>query len=54
MDKDTTLRFQKNVDKARNRMVIPKFFIDKWGKSFYMEVDSVNGKITLTAIKKGE
>lgn len=30
--------FQKNTDKARNRIIIPKFFIDKHGNSFYMEV----------------
>lgn len=51
------LRFKKNVDSTKNKMVIPKFFIDKWGKSFMMEVDNVNGKITLypiNALKEGE
>lgn len=32
------LKFQKNADKTKNKMVIPKVFIDKYGYSFYMEV----------------
>lgn len=34
----THLTFQKNADKARNRIIIPQFFIDKHGNQFYMEV----------------
>ena len=30
--------FQKNADKYLNRVNIPKQFIDKWGRNFYMEV----------------
>lgn len=30
--------FQKNADKTLNRIILPKFFIDKYGRSFYMEV----------------
>ena len=32
------LIFQKNVDKSKNKMIIPKFFCKKYGYSFYMEV----------------
>lgn len=46
------LIFQKKADKVLNRIIIPKFFIDKFGRDFYMEV--YNDKIILTPIKKGE
>lgn len=46
------LIFQKNVDKTLNKMVIPKFFVDKFGRSFYMEI--YEDKIVLKPIKKGE
>lgn len=46
------LIFQKNVDKTLNKMVIPKFFVDKFGRSFYMEI--YEDKIILKPIKKGE
>lgn len=36
MNKD--IIFQKNADKKRNRIIIPKFFIDKHGREFYMQV----------------
>ena len=32
------LIYQKNADKVFNRVIIPKFFIDKYGRQFYMEV----------------
>ena len=32
------LIFQKNADKEMNRVIIPKFFIDKFGRQFYMEI----------------
>ncbi len=46
------LIFQKNVDKTLNKMVIPKFFVDKYGRSFYMEV--YEDKLIIKPIKKGE
>lgn len=46
------LIFQKNVDKSLNKMVIPKFFVDKFGRQFYMEI--YEDKIVLKPIKKGE
>lgn len=30
--------YQKNADKIQNRIIIPQFFIDKFGNKFYMEV----------------
>ncbi len=44
------LIFQKNADKEMNRVIIPKFFIDKHGRQFYMEV--YENKIVLIPIKK--
>lgn len=32
------LILQKNADKKLNRIIIPKFFVDKYGRNFYMEV----------------
>lgn len=50
------LRFMKHADKERNRIIIPKFVIDKFGKDFYLEVNPENGNMTLIPIKskKGE
>lgn len=44
------LIFQKNADKTKNRIVIPKFFTDKHGYQFYMEI--YEDKIILKPIKK--
>ena len=51
------LRFMKRADKERNRIIIPKFIIDKYGKDFYLEVYE-DGTMKLIPIKneqkKGE
>lgn len=52
MNEKPILIYQKNVDKALNKMVIPKFFVEKFGRSFYMEI--YEDKIVLKPIKKGE
>lgn len=44
--------FQKNADKKMNRIIVPKFFIDKFGKEFYMEV--YEDYIKLIPMNKGE
>ena len=44
------LIYQKNDDKVLNRVIIPKDFIDKYGRSFYMEV--YKDIIVLIPIKK--
>lgn len=44
------LIFQKNADKEMNRIIIPKFFVDKFGRQFYMEI--YEDKIILKPIKK--
>lgn len=49
------LIYQKNADKEMNRVIIPKFFIDKFGRQFYMEI--FEDKIVLKPIninKKGK
>ena len=48
--------FMKRADKLRNRIIIPKFIIDKFGRDFYLEVFE-DGSMKLTPIKynkKGE
>lgn len=47
-----TLVFQKNADKGMNKILIPKFIIEQWGREFYMEI--YEDKIVLKPIKKGE
>ena len=44
------LVYQKNADKVLNRVIIPKPFIDKHGRSFYMEVHE--DKIVLRPVRK--
>lgn len=54
MEEQTTytmlMKLQKKADKVMNRIIIPKSFIDKHGKQFYMEV--YEDKIILKPIKK--
>lgn len=46
------LIFKKNADKLRNRIIIPKFYIDKYGREFSMEI--IDEKIILIPTSKGE
>lgn len=46
------LIYQKNADKELNRVIVPKAFIDKYGRQFYMEV--YEDYIKLIPIEKGE
>lgn len=50
------LRFMKHADKVRNRIIIPKFIIDKYGRDFYLEVyeDGTMKIIPIKKDKKGE
>ena len=45
--------FVKHADKTLNRIVIPKFVIDRFGRDFYLDVLE-DGSMKLTPIKKGE
>ena len=45
------LKFMKRADKTRNRILIPKFIIDKFGRDFYLEVNLEDGTMKLTPIK---
>ena len=42
--------FQKNADKTLNRIMIPKFFIDEFGRKFIMKV--YKDKIVLEPIRE--
>jgi len=44
------LIFQKTADKEKNRIIIPKFFIDKHGRQLYMEI--YEDKIILKPIRE--
>lgn len=45
--------FMKHADKEKNRIIIPKFIIDKYGRDFYLEIYD-DETIKLVPIKKGE
>lgn len=30
--------YNKHADKEKNRIIIPKVFIDNWGRDYYLEV----------------
>lgn len=32
------ITYQKRADIEKNRIIIPKVFIDNWGREFYLEV----------------
>lgn len=49
MDKPLLI-FQKNADVEKNRVIIPKAFVEKNGRNFSMEV--YEDKIVLKPIKK--
>lgn len=44
-------RFMKRAEKAKNRIIIPKFIIDKYGRNFYLEIYD-DETIKLVPIKK--
>ena len=41
----------KRAEKYKNRIILPKFYIEKFGRDFYMIIKS-NGEIILKPIKK--
>lgn len=45
-------RFYKKADKVKNRIIMPKFLIEKYGNEFYLEVYS-DETIKLVPVKKG-
>lgn len=47
------LRFMKHADKDKNRIILPKTIIDKYGYDFYLEIYE-DGTMKLIPIKKGE
>lgn len=44
-------RFMKRADKEKNRIIIPKFIIDKYGRDFYLEIYD-DETIKLIPVKK--
>jgi len=47
----TIFTFMKRAEKDKNRIIIPKFIIDNYGRDFYLEVLE-DGSMKLTPIKK--
>lgn len=43
-------KYMKKADKTKNRVIIPKFIIDKFGKEFYMTIYT-DGTIKLEPLK---
>lgn len=51
----TIFTFMKRAEKDKNRIIIPKFIIDNYGRDFYLEVlEDGSMKLTPIKIKKGE
>lgn len=46
----TLFRFMKRADKSLNRIVIPKFVIEKYGREFYLDILE-DGTMKLIPIK---
>jgi len=46
----TLFRFMKRADKSLNRIVIPKFVIEKYGRNFYLDILE-DGTMKLIPIK---
>lgn len=46
-----TKRFMKRAEKDKNRIIIPKFIINNFGRDFYLDVNLENGSMILTPIK---
>ena len=56
-NEEKPLVYMKRADTQLNRVIIPKFFIDKYGRDFYMEVYCENNgkeRIVLIPIKNKE
>ena len=51
-EENNVLIFQKNADKKSNRIIIPKFFIEKFGRTFYMKI--YENEIRIIPVKKKE
>lgn len=49
----TLFTFVKHADKEKNRIIIPKFIIDNYGRDFCLEVLE-DGTMKLIPIKKGK
>lgn len=53
-DKDRPLViYYKKADKTTNRIILPKFYVEKYGREFYLEVYS-DGTIIVKPIKEEE
>lgn len=49
----TLFKFMKHAEKTKNRIIIPKFVIDNYGRDFYLEVLE-DGSMKLTPIKNNK
>ncbi len=47
------LKFMKSADKSRNKIIIPQFVIDNFGRDYYLEVYE-DGTMKLIPIKYKE
>lgn len=47
---EVLVKYMKRADKEKNRIIVPKFVIDKYGRNFYLEVFA-DGTMKLTPIK---
>ena len=48
------LSFFKKAEREKNRIIIPKIMIDKFGNEFYLRANTETGVMILKPVKKGE
>lgn len=46
------LTFMKHAETEKNRIIIPKLWIKKFGREMFLEIDLKTGIITITPITK--
>ena len=54
MNEQKTITFIKRADLALNKIIIPKYVIDNFGREFLMKVDIETGIMTLIPINQVE
>ena len=52
MEEKPMLIFQKNTETTTNKMRMPKFVVEQWGTSYYMEI--YNDYIKLIPVKNNK
>lgn len=52
-NQEPILVLQKNADKTLNKIVLPKVYVNEWGRTFLMKIYK-DGTMIIKPIEKGE